>query len=282
MPPAAVQPSETHALAPATPVIIASATPSPTPVTHVVQAGDTLIGLAVKYGVSLEALQQANPNVQPEALSVGAVLVIPVSDQVAIVQAGAAPTPMPVSLSTPACYPLSTGAMYCFVEARNPGPVALEAVTARVILAGSDGLPLAEAVAYPALDVVAPGEAIPLAAWFPSRPDGVAAVGVAPVAALPIADVTSRYLPLEVQAERSAISGAVWTIAGEVRNASERAAMTGRLVLVLYDTAGAIVGYREQALAAGLAAGEARTFQISAAALGGQAARYSLITEGRP
>ncbi|MBM2848770.1 MAG: LysM domain, partial [Anaerolineales bacterium] len=41
----------------ATPVIIATATFTPTPVTYVVQKGDTLIGIAVKYGVSVEALQ---------------------------------------------------------------------------------------------------------------------------------------------------------------------------------------------------------------------------------
>src|SRR3990172_2975766 len=52
----------------ATPVIIASPTFTPTPVTYVVQKGDTLIGIAVKYGVSVEALQAANNGVQPQLL----------------------------------------------------------------------------------------------------------------------------------------------------------------------------------------------------------------------
>jgi hypothetical protein len=236
----------------------------------------------VKYGVSLEALQAANPEVRPEALSVGAVLVIPLAADAAIVQVASAPTPMPVLLSTPACYPLATGALYCFLEAYNAGAVALEAVSARVVLAGTDGLPLAEAAAYPALDIVNPGETIPLAARFPAAPAFVAGVGVVPVSALPLSDAASRDLPLEVTETGSSHQGPAWRVAGQVRNASDRAASAGRLVLVLYDEGSAILGYREWELAGGLAGGEVRQFEIEAFALGGQVARYALLGEARP
>src|SRR5262245_58787979 len=70
VPPATVTPR-------ATPVIIASPTASATPVTHVVVDGESLLSIAIDYGVSLEALQAANPDVQVRFLSVGAVLTIP-------------------------------------------------------------------------------------------------------------------------------------------------------------------------------------------------------------
>jgi teichoic acid transport system ATP-binding protein len=38
---------------------------------YVVQAGDTLGGIAEKTGVSVEALQELNPNVDPQALTSG-------------------------------------------------------------------------------------------------------------------------------------------------------------------------------------------------------------------
>jgi LysM repeat protein len=38
---------------------------------YVVQAGDTLGGIAVKTGVSVEKLQELNPNVDPQALTSG-------------------------------------------------------------------------------------------------------------------------------------------------------------------------------------------------------------------
>ncbi|MBL8046335.1 MAG: peptidoglycan DD-metalloendopeptidase family protein [Anaerolineales bacterium] len=45
--------------------------------TYVVQPGDTLFAIARQFGVTLEALQAANPTVNANALQVGATLVIP-------------------------------------------------------------------------------------------------------------------------------------------------------------------------------------------------------------
>jgi membrane-bound lytic murein transglycosylase D len=46
---------------------------------HVVARGETMGGIARRYGVALEALREANPRVRPERMPVGQVLVIPVS-----------------------------------------------------------------------------------------------------------------------------------------------------------------------------------------------------------
>lgn len=269
----------------ATPVIIASPTPAPTPVTHVVQSGETLIAIAVNYGVSLETLLQANPGVQAEFLSVGAMLVIPASAGEAGASApppGGVPSPEPVSLSVPVCHALANGAWACFLNAVNPGAVALEAVTARVTLAGSDGLPLADAVAYPAMDVVRPGASVPLAALFPSAPANVAAIGATALTALPLADPDSRYVPIEVATGPGQPDGAAWTVAGQLRNASGRAAQVLRVALVLYDDGERLVGYRQISLEGGLPADQTRPFTITAAALSGTPTRYVVLAEGRP
>jgi tetratricopeptide (TPR) repeat protein len=47
--------------------------------THTVQPGDTLMAIARKYGVSLAALEAANPQFQPTRLPVGSVLKLPSS-----------------------------------------------------------------------------------------------------------------------------------------------------------------------------------------------------------
>lgn len=47
--------------------------------THSVKTGETLVWIARKYGVSLNALQTANPGVEPKHLRVGAILNIPAS-----------------------------------------------------------------------------------------------------------------------------------------------------------------------------------------------------------
>lgn len=55
---------------------------------YVVAPGDCPVAIAARFGVSLEALLQANPGIDPEHLLVGRVLTIPVA---------AAPPPVPVT-----------------------------------------------------------------------------------------------------------------------------------------------------------------------------------------
>src|SRR5574341_1143096 len=266
----------------ATPVIIASPTFTPTPVTYVVQKGDTLIGIAVKYGVSVEALQAANNGVQPEYLSIGAVLVIPGSEGGEVVNVGAAPTPVPIPLSAPACYPTPTAALFCFVEARNPADVAMENVSARITLAGADGMPLASAVAYSALDVIPPGAAAPLAVLFQSAPAGIAATGAELLTANPSSDPSAHHVLLDIPTHSGSASGTQWLVAGQVRNPSGTPAASAWLVLTLYDQGSAITGYRKIELAGDLAPGATQAFSITAASVGGAVDHYTIIAEGRP
>jgi LysM repeat protein len=88
---------------PPTPVIIATPTPTATPVTYMVQEGETLLGIAIKFGVSLEALQAANPSVEPRFLTIGTVLIIPPPEGGFLAAAThlAAPPPAPVTLGQP-------------------------------------------------------------------------------------------------------------------------------------------------------------------------------------
>ncbi len=267
---------------PATPVIIASPTPSPTPVVHIVQRGETLIGIAVKYGVSLDALQRANPTVSAQFLGIGAALVIPASDEAAAIQAAGAPTPLPVLFGEPACYPQATGALVCLVVARNPGPIALEAVSARVTLAGADGLPLAEAVAAPTLEVLRPGSAMPLVARFAPPLAGHAAVGVTPLTAFPLAAEASRLVPLTVQVEEVSSTAWLWMVRGRVINESGIGAARVRLTLVLWAEAGAVVGVQQVDLPEALAAGEARAFVLTAAPADKSVAQAEVLAEGYP
>lgn len=53
--------------------------PTPTPVTYIVRPGDTMGDIAVELGISIDALMKANKLSNPDTLSAGQVLIVPVT-----------------------------------------------------------------------------------------------------------------------------------------------------------------------------------------------------------
>lgn len=76
--------------------------PGPTPgtVIHVVQSGETLLGIAQRYGVSMLVIQQMNNITDPETLQVGQQLYIPVGPT-ATATIGPPPTQTPLAKYSP-------------------------------------------------------------------------------------------------------------------------------------------------------------------------------------
>ena len=60
-----------------TPSATPTKSPAPTPLTHRVVSGETLSGIAARYGVTLAALEKANKITTPNLIIAGQVLVIP-------------------------------------------------------------------------------------------------------------------------------------------------------------------------------------------------------------
>jgi LysM repeat protein/predicted nucleic acid-binding Zn ribbon protein len=82
----------------ATPTLEPTATPAPTPIsvapsftTHTVESGETLLGIAGVYGVTVEDIQQAN-NLTDELIRPGDELVIPVQGEAAALTTNQGPT----------------------------------------------------------------------------------------------------------------------------------------------------------------------------------------------
>lgn len=71
--------------------------PVPTPRSYSVKQGDTLLAIATEFDISLEALQAANPGVDPRTLQIGQTLTIP--------SPGAVNTPAPAASPQPPAGP---------------------------------------------------------------------------------------------------------------------------------------------------------------------------------
>ena len=89
-------------VASAVPTLTPTVPPSPTPVTYTVQFGDTLYGIALEFGIPVEALMAANGITNPDSISVGQVLIIPSLDSDIFSE----PTPLvPESTAVPTVTP---------------------------------------------------------------------------------------------------------------------------------------------------------------------------------
>ncbi|HEY3290518.1 MAG TPA: LysM peptidoglycan-binding domain-containing protein, partial [Anaerolineae bacterium] len=130
-----ITPRPTSTQAPATLVAPREPTALPTPTTYKVQAGDTPIVIANKFGVSVADLISLN-KIDPATLQIGAVLVIPTGPQQT--QSGSAllpsPTPGAYTIRGLNVYRTPVGSLECLGEVFNPGPNALGNVQLQISL----------------------------------------------------------------------------------------------------------------------------------------------------
>ncbi|MFZ5911719.1 MAG: LysM peptidoglycan-binding domain-containing protein [Chloroflexota bacterium] len=257
--------------------------PSPTPSVYEVQSGDTLSGIAHKFGVSLDELMALNPDVSPNSMSIGTELKVPAPS--ARTSAASTSTPAPASVKGITCRPTADSGAWCFVLVSNDLAAPLENLSAQVTLLGADGETLATALALSPLDILPPGASLPLAVFFPPplpadiRPQAQMLTGIL----LSMDD--ARYLPAVVRNTLVQVdgSGRSAQVSGTVRLPAE--SQPARLVWVAataYDRAGQTVGVRRWESVDGLAPGGELPFDFLVASAGGEIERVEFVVEARP
>lgn len=273
-------PSATPAADPAT----AIPEPTPTPFVYTVRAGDTLLGIALQFGITLDALQAANPSVDPRFLSVGVPLVIPLEGAVPDTPADA-PPPATLELSAPACSPAANGSLWCLTAATNPNAEALENIEVRITLLAENGNALAVETAIVPLNLLPAGERLVLAAFFAAPPPAWASARAETRAALLISEPNDRYLPIQIEAYTVALhsGGRAATVQGTLRlpPESENASLVW-LALMAWDAEGNPLGVRRWENPAGLAAGGTLAFEFEVYSLSSAIASVTLLAEARP
>ena len=254
-----------------TPILTSTAVPalaSPTPYIHKVKAGETLIGIAYLYEVSFDKLIAANPNLNPSQLSIGTEIIIPGGE--GTIQGGLpTPTPVQVVLSDPICYPTNPGGLWCFTVATNNQESALENISARINLHNNQGEIAASETAVSALDILYPGESLPLGVYFPPpSPEPYLALSQL-LTSLPADRAGSRpeiilkEISYREEQRRAIIQGEITLPPGSGDN--------GGIVWVLitaYDQQGTVIGYRKWISGESLQPGQSVNFLSQVYSLG--------------
>lgn len=271
---------------PATIEPLATPAPTPTPLTHLVESGDTLLGIAGEYGVSLDDLLLANPGIDPGLLRIGQGILIPGPEGQPVGILAPTPTPVSIDYSTPTCYRTPAGAYWCLVLVTNPTQTAVEGITALVTLVDRSGVAMASAAAVAPLNLLPAGGALPLAAYFPS-PDSVPlGAEFLPVSALEVGSVEERYLPVVVErtVDEPGPERSHWRVRGSLALGEAASAAAGRLVIVLvaFDETGGLAGFTAEQLPSGLAPGETAAFDLTVFSLGPAIDRVDVLAEAQP
>ncbi len=257
------------------PTLPTASRPSPTPWVYTVAKGDTLLGIALRFGVSLQALEEANPGVNPQAMAVGTRLIIPVNAEN---PAGLpTPTPLPLVVGAPFCEPAADGGAVCLVEVRNPGPQAVEAVAAWVTL------PTGQAVTAEALLNLLPkgGSTVLVARFAEAPPQPRAAVRLLRALAVPAKTQTQRYPPLKVQNLRTQIGadGRSAQVKGQVALKQAAAVQALWVVATAYDAQGHPVGVRRWEAPLPPPAGKPQPFTLTVYSIGPPITRVAVHAE---
>jgi LysM repeat protein len=215
-------------------------------ITHQVIEGDTLLGIALQYGKEVDDIINANPGLDPNLLSIGITISIPLEGGG---EAGIGkPTPIPIELHPPWCYQATISGLTCLVLAENNHANPVENVTAEIILQTHNNSQLI-GKAFSPLDIIPPTKAIPLVAHFSRYKNGQITISMKLSTAQLISRDDSRYIEIvnvikEINIRPDQLSA---TVRGEIRNTNKTTtAQRLWLFAVAYDQGENPVGYRKR------------------------------------
>ena len=260
-------------LSPIPPTPTFTPSPTPTPVMHVVEQGDTLFGISIEYGVTVNGLLQANGLNESDFLRIGQALIIPLDDEESTESSAPmpadqmilpTPTPLPLLTDGVALYETPVGGNLCMGEVVNTFDEPVTNLQVEVSLLAPDERQLATRVTLAAADYLRKDERAPFSILFADPPEGVVEAQVRVRRAEAIGPITAGFIPLDVADARGAPSGPQYRVQGAAVNMSDQTVSRVMVVTTLYNAKGQVIGYRQEGAGAErtFAPGEAWDFDI--------------------
>jgi LysM repeat protein len=257
-----------------------TATPAPTatPLIHVLTLGETISSVALRYGLDMGTVLAANPGLNPNALTVGTEIIVPVG--VSVQQIGMVSEPLKLEVDSPFCSPTFEGGLWCFVEIHNSLEQASTVVVVSVAISDTEGKNLRKMNAPMLLHKIEPGQTIPVMAYFaPPVPDTVTATAEL-VSALPLSDSRRSFLPAAIVNDKVDLAGRTAFVSGEVEiNGEPGEPAILRVAAIAYDAKGRMIGARRWESEVVLEPGDAVDFSLQLFSSGGTIERVIIHAE---
>ncbi len=229
-----------------------------------IQPGDTLLGIALNYGLELAQLQAVNPGLVPQSLQVDQRILIPLDN--------AAPRreSLRLELLPPHCWPLPTGRLLCLGQVINREQRAVADVQLLLRAGAVAGQGSA------ALRLLPSDVAVPYSVLLPGHAEGPLQVTLH---SGHLSD--AQPLALELRGEQASQAGGRYRVAATVVNTSAETGAPLRLALSVMDAAGRLRALRVREIPSGLAPAEQRDIVIEAQ-VEGAGLRHVLLVEALP
>ncbi len=257
--------------------------PSPTPFTYTVKSGDTISSIALKFGVSMDGLQAANPEISPNTMSIGQVIKIPSNPDNP--SGEPTPTPAPFTVQQMQCYPTADKGMWCFILVHNDFSDFMENISVQVTLSDSNNATLASQTALLPLNILPPNTSLSLAVFFAPEIPFDAKPQAEALTAIRLLPNDERYIPATITNTLVQVNAAGHSanVSGVVVSQSQsRDAYQLWVAGTAYDESGRVVGVRRWEWDKGLAAGGSIPFDFMIFSIGGRIARVEFAVEARP
>jgi murein DD-endopeptidase MepM/ murein hydrolase activator NlpD len=232
----------------------------------VVREGDTLLGIAINFGVEVADLQTANEGLDPRALQIGQQLIIPppraeASETSVTDNTLPTSTPAALTLQAPSCFPSQVGGMMCLGEVQNTLNIPLERVAIAVQMLAADGTPIQEVVAIVEQRIIPIGGTAPYRAQLNANQNDVRLDTVL-LSADEAQRVEQRFIVLQVLDEQVVYEQGRYIISARVRNPDVVNALAVRATLTILGANGRVLGYRVAQVRDVIAPGEDAPLQM--------------------
>ena len=271
-----------------TPIVIPQSTeiilrPSPTPFAHIVELDDTLLGIAILYGLDLEDLLAANPGINPRILSIDQQILIPSAEGGPAGSLIPTSTPIPIGLSQVECYPTGVDDLWCLAKVTNDQEHAIEGIAAVISLLDEDGRVLNAMEAFGPHNLLPSGKLMPLGVLISPSPNNFSLATVAVTSSFVAENAEERYFELEVafESENAGGSGKTWRVKGTITLSPDSSSGMDffSVLLIALDAEENVVGFRKMYFEVRLEPGEAHAFESDVFSLGPSIEKIDILAE---
>ncbi len=260
-------------------------TPTPTPRTHLVKDGEDMFGIAYRYGLNVQTLMAANPDVNPRAMSVGQPLVIPYAVPTESANNPPMPTPVGLALGQPICYPAGDGSLVCFVQVTNEQSFGVESLAVAIRLYDTQSGQIYSQNAYAPLNLIPAQGSLPLMANFPAPAPQEYQLSAELISAIPLPAGSERYLPVLLQDQNINIAenGLSVQVSGRAAvEGTDRTASQMWVAAVAFDAMDRVVGLRRWERTEAMPGGVPIDFALTVYSVGPEIVRIALFAEAVP